>query len=90
MTNSLVKAASSTINTNINNLSYTPLQLVTGKYFILPGQIIGNEVTESISETDAVQRVMERLLNTQADFRKADMRMKLKNCQGVKVTEYQH
>ena len=49
-----------------------------------------NNVTESISETDAVQRVMERLLNTQADFRKADMRMKLKDCQGVKVTEYQH
>ena len=33
---------------------------------------------------------MEISLKTQAAFRKAEMRMKLKDCQGVKVREYQH
>ena len=45
---------------------------------------------ESISDMEAVQRVMERLLKTQAEFREAEMQMKMKVCQGVRVREYQH
>lgn len=33
---------------------------------------------------------MERLLKTQAEFREADMPMKIKDCQGVRVREYHH
>ena len=39
---------------------------------------MGNEPKESVLETEAVQRVMERLLKTQAEFREGDMQMKIK------------
>ena len=41
---------------------------------------MGNEAMESISEMEAVQRVMERLLRTQTEFREVEMRMKIKDC----------
>ena len=37
-----------------------------------------------------MQRVMERLLRTQAEFREAEMLLKLKDCHGVRVRIYQH
>ena len=40
---------------------------------------------EGILETVAVQKVMERILKTQAEFRELEMRMKLKGFQGVRV-----
>ena len=49
-----------------------------------------NEATESVSDMEAVQRVMERLLKTQTEFREAEMRMKIKDCQGVRVKSNQH
>ena len=39
---------------------------------------------------EAVQRVIERLLRTQAEFREAEMQMKINDCQGVIVRDYQH
>ena len=33
---------------------------------------------------------MERILKTQAEFRKAEIRIKLKDCHKVRVREYQH
>ena len=56
----------------------------------LPGLTIGNKATESVSYTEAVQRVMERVIKTQAEFRETEMRMKIKDCQGVQVREYWH
>ena len=82
-TDSIVKARAWTYNMNVNKLGYTPLQLVTEKSCNLPGHTIGNEASESVSETEAVQRVMERILRIQAEFREAEMRMKQKDCQGV-------
>ena len=38
----------------------------------------------------AVQILIERLLITQAEFREAEMQMKIKDCQGVRVRDYQH
>ena len=76
-------------NTNVNKLGYTPLQLVTGKSYNLSG-LARNEALESISEMEAVQKVMERILTTKAEFREEEMRMKLKDCQRVQVREYQH
>ena len=73
---SLVKAAARTHNTNVNKLGYMPLQLVTGKSCYHLGLITGNEATESVSDTEVVQRVMERLLRTKEEFRKAEMRQR--------------
>ena len=56
LNDSLVKTASGTHNTNINKLGYTPLQLVTGKFWNLPGLTIGNIVSESISEKKVVMK----------------------------------
>ena len=47
-----------------------------------------NEATESVLDTEAVHKVIERLLKTQEEFRKVEMRLKLKDCQNVRVREY--
>lgn len=58
LTDSLVKAAAWTYNTNVNRLGYTPMQLVTGKSCNLLVLTLENEATESVSDTEAVQRVI--------------------------------
>ena len=64
LTDSVAKAEAWTHNTNVNKLGYTPLQLVTGKSFVLLGLTMGNEATESLLDTEAVQKVIERLMKT--------------------------
>ena len=86
----LVKAAAWTHNTSINKLGYTPLQLVTGKAVTLPGLTTGNKATESLTDSEAVQKTMELLAQTTHEFREADMRKKLKECQGLRTQAYQH
>ena len=71
LTNSLVRTAAWMHSTNVAKLGYTPLQLVAGKSCNLPGLTIGKEATESVLETELVQKVRERLLNIQAEFREA-------------------
>ena len=90
LTDSLVKAASWTHNTSVNKLGYSPLQLMTGKAVTLPGLTTGNEATESMTDSEAVQRTMENLAKTTSEFRKADMGHKLRECQGIWVQAYQH
>ena len=82
LNDSLIKAAAWTHNTSVNKLGYTPLQLVTGKAVTLPGLTTGNVATESLTDCEAVQRTMEVLTKTTSEFREADMRRKLKECQG--------
>ena len=90
LNDSLVKAAAWTHNTSVNKLGYTPLQLVTGKAVTLPGLTTGNVVTESLTDSKAVQRTMELLAKTTQEFREADTRKKLKECQGQRIQAYQH
>ena len=45
---------------------------------------------ESISETKAVQKFSERILETTAKLRESDMPLKLKGCQKVQIRGYQH
>ena len=90
LNDSLIKAAAWTHNTSVNKLSYTPLQLVTGKAVTLPGLTTGNVATESLTDCEAVQRTMEVLTKTTSEFREADMRRKLKECQGLRTQAYQH
>ena len=85
-----MKAVAWTHNTNVNKLGYTPLQLVTGKSCSLPGLTMGSVAKESVLGMEAVQKVMERLLKTQEEFRKAEVRAKLNDCQKVRVRGYQH
>ena len=90
LTDSLVKAAAWTHNTSVNKLGYSPLQLVTGKSVTLPGLTTGNAGTESMTDCEAVQRTMENLSKTVSEFREADMKKKLKECQGLQTQAYQH
>ena len=90
LTDSLVKAVAQTQNTSVNKLGYSPLQLVTGKSVTLPGLTTGNAGTESMTDCEAVQRTMENLNKTLWEFCEADMKKKLKECQGLRTQAYQH
>ena len=61
LSDALVKAAAWTHNTSVNKLGYSPLQLVTGKAVTLPGLMTGNVATESMTDSEAVQRTIENL-----------------------------
>ena len=74
----------------MNKLGYTPLQLVTGKSVTLPGLTTGNESTESMTDCEAVQRTLETLNTITLQFHEAEMRKKLKHCQGIRTQAYQH
>ena len=90
LTDSLVKVAAWTHNTSVNKLGYFPLQLVTIKSVTLPGLTTGNIGTESMPDCEAVQRTMENLNKTVAEFREADMKKKLNECQELRTQAYQH
>ena len=90
LSDSLVKAAAWTHNTSVNKLGYSPLQLVTGKAVTIPGLTTGNVATESMSDSEAVQRTMENLTKIISEFREADMCQKLKDCQRFRIQAYQH
>ena len=83
LNDSLVKAAVWT-HTNVKQLGYIKLQLVTGESYNLLGLTIGDVAIGSISETKALQKV-----KTIAKFREGQMGSILKNCQIVmgKVAE---
>ena len=89
LNDSLVKAATWTHNISVNKLGYTPLQLVTGTAVTLPGLTTGNMVTESLMDSEAVQRTMELLAKTTHEFREEDMGKILKECQGLRSQAYQ-
>ena len=74
LSDSLVKAAAWTHNTSINKLGYSPLQLVTSKSVTLPGLTTGNVSTESMTDCEAVQKIMEDLNKIESEFCKADMK----------------
>ena len=86
LTDVLVKVAAWTHNTSFKKLRYSPLQLVTGKAVTIPGLTMGNEVTENIADSEAVQPTLEIIMKTIAEFCEADMRKKLKEC-GTSVKE---
>ena len=56
----------------------------------LPGLTTGIEATEGLTDSEAVQRTMELLAQTTHEFREADMRKKLKECQVLRTQAYQH
>ena len=80
LTDSLVRATAWTHNTSINKLGFSPLQLVTGKAVTILGLTTGNVATESMTNSEAVQKTMENLAKITSEFRESDMRKKLKEC----------
>lgn len=56
----------------------------------LPGITTGNVATKSLTDSEAVQCTLELLSQTTHEFRVADMRKKLKECQGIRSKAYQH
>ena len=90
LTDDIVNAAAWTHNSNINKLGYSPLQLATGKAVTIPGLTMGNVATDSSCDAESVKRIMERHSKMITDFREVDMRNKLKDCQRLRVMQYQH
>ena len=90
LNDSLVKAAAWAHNSSVNKLGYTPLQLVTGMSVMLPGLTTGNDGTESMTDCEALQRMMERLSSAVSEFCVVEMQKKLQECQGLWIQQYQH
>ena len=68
----------------------TPLQLVTGKSCNLPDLTMGNVASQIVSDTEAVQKVLESILKTTSSCREAIEHSRLKDCQNLRVEGYQH
>ena len=74
----------------MNKAGYSPLTLVTGKAVSIPGLTMGNEGSESVTDVEAVRRIMETIHKVTREFREAETKVKLKECQGIRVRSYQH
>ena len=61
-----------THNTNTNILGYDPMSLVTGKSVTFPGISTGNIATESMFDSEAVKKVMERHHEVMKEFREIE------------------
>ena len=46
--------------------------------------------SESNMDAEAVRRIMETKEKTTVEFREAEMKTKLKDCQNIRVRSYQH
>merc|ERR1712098_418274 len=89
-TDMVVKTAAFTHNTSVNKAGFSPLQLVTGKAANIPGLTMGNEGSKSLTDAEAVSRIMETRLKVTQEFREAETKKKLKDCQKIPVRSYQH
>merc|ERR1712112_284561 len=50
----------------------------------------GNEGSESLTDAEAVNKIMETIHKVTKEFREAETKVKLKDCQGIQVRSYQH
>ena len=73
-----VDLAAWTHNTNVNVLGYEPMRLVTGKSVNIPGVTVGNDATESLFDSEAVQKIMERHHEFIKKFREKEYSEKIK------------
>ena len=90
LTDAVIKTAALSHNQNVNKAGFSPLQLVTGKAANIPGLTMGNEGSESLTDAEAVNKIMETRYKITKEFREAETRKKLKDCQGIRVRNYQH
>ena len=73
-----VDLAAWTHNTNVNVLGYEPMRLVTGKSVNLPGITVGSDATESLFDSEAIQKIMERHHDFIRRFREIEYTEKIK------------
>ena len=66
------------------------MHLVTGKAVNIPGLTVKTVASESPTDAEAVRRIMETITKTTIEFREAEMKKKLKDCQEIKTRSYQH
>ena len=66
------------------------MQLVTGKAVTLPGLTMGNMASDSATDAEAVRRILETINKTTKEFREAEMKGKLEECQGIRAKSYQY
>merc|ERR1712240_441528 len=88
--NVLVKTAAWTHNTNVNRAGYSPLTLVTGKAVTIPELTMGNEGSESVTDSEAVRKIMETIHKVTREFREAETKVRFRECQGIRTRSYQH
>ncbi len=78
-----VEMAAWTHNTNVNRLGFDPLSLVTGKAVVFPGVSAGDIATESLYDSEAVKRMIERHVMMTKRFREAEYENKLEKASVV-------
>ena len=66
------------------------MHLVTGKAVQIPGLTMKNVASESLTDAEAVRNVMEAITKTTIEFREAEMKKKLGDCQEIRTRSYQH
>lgn len=88
LTDLLVKTAAWTHNTNVNRGGYSPLALVAGKAVTIPGLTINTLASECNTDVEAVRRIIETIQKTTAEFREAEMKTKINDCQNIRVRSY--
>merc|ERR1712115_501472 len=81
LTDAVIKTAAFTHNTSVNKAGFSPLQLVTGKAANIPGLTMENEGSESLTNAEAVNKIMETRSKVTHTDREAETRKKLKDCQ---------
>ena len=83
-----VAMAAWTHNTNTNVLGYDPMSLVTGKSVVFPGISVGNIATESMYDSEAVQKIMERHHEITKAFREVEYSTKLKRAADCRTAKF--
>ena len=66
------------------------MTLVTGKAVNIPGLTMNTVASESPRDVESVRRIMETIQKTTMEFREAEMKTKLKECQDIRTRSYQH
>ena len=64
--------------------------LVTGKAVTILGLTMGNERSDSVTDAEAVRRIMETIQKVTREFREAETKTKLKECQGIRIRSNQN
>ena len=79
-----VDLAAWTHNTNINVLGYEPMRLVTGKSVNLPGITVGNDATDSMFDSVAIQKIMDRHHEFMTKFRETEYSDKIRKAANMR------
>jgi len=62
---------------------------VTGKAVSIPRLTMGSEGSENITDAEAVRKIMETIHKVTKEFREAETKINLKECQGIRTRRFQ-